>query len=251
MNTMTPIVTISSFRRGTGKSSLITNLAVLLAMRGRRVALVDTDFQAPSLDLFFGLSDREVKQTLNDYLLDKCDILSTVSDVTSKLGSGSNGKLYVSPASDKISDIMQFIRTPLDIDRYMNGLDKMGKELALDMLLVDTPAGLTQDTLQSMAVSNTVILVLHPDKHDFQGTAVMVDMVHRLQVPAVHLVLNDVPDNLNEEDARLQLEKTYHCDGLVLGHTEELMTLASAQPFALRYPEHPLTAKIKELADLL
>ncbi len=248
---MTPIVTVSSFRRGTGKSSLITNLAVLLAMRGRRVALVDTDFQAPSLHLFFGLPDRETGHVLNDYLLGKCDILSAVQDVTTALRMNTSGKLYVAPASDKIADVMQFIRTSPDLDRYVSGLEKMGEELALDILLVDTPAGLTQDTLQSMAVSNAVILVLHPDKHDFQGTAVTVDMIRRLQVPAIHLVLNDVPDNLNEEDARRQLEQTYQCDGLVLGHTEELMTLASSQPFVLRYPEHPLTARIKELANLL
>jgi len=249
---MNPIVTINSFRRGAGKSSLIVNIAVLLAMRGRRVALIDTDFQAPSLHLFFGLSDREITHALNDYLRDKCDILSAVQDVTPSLGVSASGKLFVIPASDKIADIMQFIRAPLDIDRYLGGLEKLEKELALDILLVDTPAGLTQDTLQIMAVSNTVILVLHPDKHDFQGTAVTVDMIRRLQVPAVHLVLNDVPDNIDEEDARLQLERTYHCGGgFVLKHTEELMALASAQPFALCYPEHPLTTQIKKLADQL
>jgi MinD-like ATPase involved in chromosome partitioning or flagellar assembly len=73
-----------------------------------------------------------------------------------------------------------------------------------------------------------------------------------LQVPAIHLVLNDVPDNLDLEDARLQLEKTYQCEGgTVLNHTEELMSLSSSQPFVLRYPEHPLTARIKKLAEQL
>jgi MinD-like ATPase involved in chromosome partitioning or flagellar assembly len=117
---------------------------------------------------------------------------------------------------------------------------------------VDTSAGLNEDTLQAIAVSNVVVLVLHPDKHEFQGTAVTVDMIRRLQVPAIHLVLNDVPDTLDVEDARLQLEQTYHCGrSIVLNHTEELMTLASNQPFVLRYPEHPLTVRIKELSEQL
>jgi MinD-like ATPase involved in chromosome partitioning or flagellar assembly len=249
---MSAIVTIHSFRRGVGKSSLIANLAVLLALQGRRVALIDTDFQAPSLHLFFGLSDVEPTRTLNDYLWDKCDILSTVQDVTSRLVPTASGKLFVIPASNKISDIMQIIRTPLNIDRYMSGLEKLATELNLDILLVDTPSGLNEDTLQAIAVSNVVVLVLHPDKHDFQGTAVTVDMIRRLQVPAIHLVLNDVPDNLNAEDVRLQLEQTYQCGGgFVLNHSEELMTLASSQPFVLCHPQHPLTARIKELADQL
>ena len=249
---MSTIVTIHSFRRGVGKSSLIANLAVLLALQGRRVALIDTDFQAPSIHLFFGLSDGEATHMFNDYLWDKCDILSTVQDVTSQFAPDIGGKLFVIPASDKIADIMQIIRTPPDIDRYIGGLDKLGKELSLDILLVDTSAGLTQDTLQAIAVSNSVILVLHPDKHDFQGTAVTVDMARRLQVPAIHLVLNDAPDNLNVEDIRSQLEQTYHCGGgIVLNHTAEMMTLASSQPFALCYPDHPLTTQMKELAQQL
>jgi septum site-determining protein MinD len=249
---MKTIVTIHSFRRGVGKSSLSANLAVLLAAQGRRVALVETDFQAPSIHLFFGLSDEEIPHALNDYLWDKCDILSTVQDVTSRFAAGAAGKLFVIPASNKIADIMQIIRTPLNLDRYTDGLEKLGNELALDMILVDTSAGLNEDTLQAIAVSNAVVLVLHPDKHDFQGAAVTVDMIRRLQVPAIHLVLNDVPANLDVEDTRRQLEKTYHCGGgVVLNHSEELMTLASSQPFALHHPAHPLTAQIKELAERL
>jgi len=247
---MSKAVTFHSFRRGVGKSSLAVNLAVLLALQGRQVALIDSDFQAPSIHLFFGLPDGT--HTFNDYLWDKCNILSTVQDVTPRLESNTSGKLFVIPASNKIADIMQIIRTPPNIDRYTGGLEKLEKELGLDILLVDTTAGLNEDTLQAIAVSNVVVLVLHPDKHDFQGTAVAVDMARRLQVPAIRLVLNDVSEALDLEDVRLQLEQTYHCGGgFVLNHTEELLTLASSQPFVLCYPEHPLTVRIKELAEQL
>jgi septum site-determining protein MinD len=249
---MSTIVTVHSFRRGVGKSSVAVNLAALLALKGQRVALIDTDFQAPAIHLLFDLSDGEIIHTLNDYLWDKCDILSTVKDVTPQLASNAAGKLFVIPASNNIADIMQIIRTPLNIDRYVDGLEKLGKELSLDTILVDTSAGLNEDTLQAIAVSSVVVLVLHPDKHDFQGTAVTVDMIRRLQVPTIHLVLNNVPDNLNVEDLRLQLDQTYHCgESTVLNHTEELTTLTGSQPFVLCYPEHPLTARIKELAEQL
>jgi septum site-determining protein MinD len=249
---MSTVVTLHSFRRGVGKSSLTVNLAVLLALQGRRVALIDTDFQAPSIHLFFDLSDVEITHVLNDYMWDKCDILSTIQDVTPRLASNTSGKLFVIPASNKIIDIMQIIRIPLNIERYTGGLEKLEKEMGLDILLVDTPAGLNEDTLQAIAVSNVIVLVLHPDKHDFQDAAVAIDMARKLQVPAIHLVLNDVPHNFDAEDAHLQLEQTYHCgSGIILNHVEELMTLASSQPFVLCYPEHSLTARIKELAEQL
>jgi len=249
---MSKIITIHSFRRGVGKTSLISNLAVLLALQGRRVALTDRDLQSPSIHLFFNLSDGEDAHALNDYLWNKCDILSTVQDVTPQIAENPTGKLFVIPASNNLADIMQITDTPPNIDRYVGGLEKLGKELSLDMILVDASAGLNEDTLQAIAVSNVVVLVLHPDQQDFQGTAVAVDTIRKLQVPVIHLVLNDIPDNLNEEDLHVQLEKTYQCGrGIILDHTEELMTLASAQPFVLSYPEHPLTARIKELAEQL
>jgi septum site-determining protein MinD len=249
---MSSIVTIHSFRRGVGKSSLIVNLAVLLALQGRRAALVDTDFRSPSIHLFFGLSDEKIPHTFNDYLRGQCDVLSTVQDITQRAAQNTDGKLFIIPASDKITDIMQIIRTPLNIDLYLSGLEKLGKELSLDVLLVDAPAGLNEDTLQEIAVSNAVVLVLHPDKNDFQGTAVTVDMIHRLLVPTTYLVLNDAPDNLDVDDAHRKLEETYNCDGVVvLKHSEDLMALSSHQPFVLGHPGHPLTAQIRELAKRL
>ena len=249
---MSATVTIHSFRRGVGKSSLIVNLATLLALQGRRVALIDTDFQTPSIHLFFGLPDEEISHALNDYLWDKCDILSTVRDVTPRLADDIKGSLFVVPASNKIADIMQVIRTPLNIDRYVEGLGKLGSELSLDIILVDTPSGLNENTLQAIAVSNAIILVLQPDKQDFQGTAVTVDMIRRLKIPSIHLVLNNVPETLDVEDARRKLEETYQCgSGVILKHSEELMVLSSGRPFALQYPSHPLTVQISELAKRL
>jgi MinD-like ATPase involved in chromosome partitioning or flagellar assembly len=249
---MSAVVTIHSFRRGAGKTSLAASLAVLLTMQGRRVALVDTDFQSPGIHLFFGVPDEKISRSLNDYLWNKCDILATVQDVTSRVAPNGMGKLFLLPASSKIADIMKSIRTPPNIDRYVSGLERIQKELSLDFILVDAPAGLSEDTLQTIAVSNAVVLVMHPDKHNFQGTAVTVDTIRRLHVPTIHLVLNDAPEALDIEDTRHELEEVYHCDGsVVLKHSEELLALSSSRPFALQYPSHPLTAQIGKLAERL
>ena len=246
---MNKIVTIHSFRQSVGKSSLTANLAALLALQGFRVALVDTDFQGASAHLFYGLTDRETQGTFNDYMWKKCDVLKTVHDVTDRLGAQTEGKLFLVPASTQVSDIMQMLQTTMSIDRYTEGLGILEKELALDILLVDTRAGLNENNLMAIAVSNTLILVLHPDPQDFQGTAVTVDVARKLMVPSIQLVLNDSSEALNAEEVSQQLEENYHCGGgFVLSHTEELLALASSRPFVLVYPDDPLTARIKELA---
>jgi len=46
---MSTIVSIHSFRGGTGKSNLTANLASSLIQQGKRVAMVDTDIQSPGI----------------------------------------------------------------------------------------------------------------------------------------------------------------------------------------------------------
>ena len=46
---MSKIISIHSFRGGTGKSNTTANLAGLLAAEGRRVGVIDTDIQSPGI----------------------------------------------------------------------------------------------------------------------------------------------------------------------------------------------------------
>lgn len=246
-------VTIHSFRQSVGKSTLAANLAVSLALQGHRIGLVDTDFQGATAHLFFGLGDDENLGTFNDYILKRRDILETVHDLSDRLPSPVHGgKLYLVPASTRVADVMQMLRTRLELAHYTKGLASLQKKLKLDLVLVDTRAGLDENTMTAIAVANKLVLVLHPDQQDFQGTAVTVEIARKLQVPNIRLVLNDSSEALDAELVYTQLEETYHCGGgLVLAHTEQLAALASSQPFVLAYPDHPLTARIQALARQL
>ncbi len=63
---MSKIISIHSFGGGTGKSNLIANLAVLIALQGKRVAIIDTDLQSPGIHALFNINEH--RKTLNDYL---------------------------------------------------------------------------------------------------------------------------------------------------------------------------------------
>src|SRR5688572_22669107 len=65
---MGKIVSVHSFRGGTGKSNLTANIAVKVASKGYRVGIVDTDIQSPGIHVLFGLDDKTIKRALNDYL---------------------------------------------------------------------------------------------------------------------------------------------------------------------------------------
>ena len=47
---MAKIISIHSFRGGTGKSNVTANLATIIARKGYRVGIVDTDIQTLTFD---------------------------------------------------------------------------------------------------------------------------------------------------------------------------------------------------------
>src|SRR5437773_7979155 len=83
--TMSKIISVHSFRGGTGKSNSTANLATILAMDGRRVGVIDTDIQSPGIHVLFNLSEDDMEYSLNDYLWGKCDIKKTAYNVTETL----------------------------------------------------------------------------------------------------------------------------------------------------------------------
>ena len=69
---MSKIVSVHSFRGGTGKSNTTANVAAILASQGKRVGVIDTDIQSPGIHILFGLKEEDIKHSLNDYLWGKC-----------------------------------------------------------------------------------------------------------------------------------------------------------------------------------
>ena len=63
---MPKIISVHSFRGGTGKSNTTANVAALLAAQGRRVGVIDTDIQSPGIHILFNLNEEEVTYSLND-----------------------------------------------------------------------------------------------------------------------------------------------------------------------------------------
>lgn len=58
--------------------------------------------------------------------------------------------------------------------------------LKLDLLLIDTHPGFKEATLLTIAISDMLMIVLRPDKQDYHGTAVLVEVAGRMAVPQVH-----------------------------------------------------------------
>lgn len=249
---MAQIISIHSFRGGTGKSNTTANLATLLAAAGRRVGVVDTDIQSPGIHIVFGLDDADMTYALNDYLWGACDIKSTAYDVTPRLGAALSGQVFLIPSSIKPGQITRVLREGYDVGLLNDGFHELIEELALDVLMIDTHPGLNEETLLSIAISDALVIILRPDQQDYQGTGVTVEVAQKLDVPNLLLIVNKVPAVFDMAEVKARVEQTYGCPvAAVLPHAEEMMTLASAGIFVLRYPDHPITTALKQVARML
>lgn len=248
---MSKIISIHSFRGGTGKSNTTANLATLLAARGLRVAAVDTDLNSPGIHVPFGLDleSSRVSYTLNDYLWDRCEIFEAAYDVTGNLKGDIGGHVFLVPASIKPGEITRLLRDGYDVGLLNDGFDELIDELELDVLLIDTHPGLSNETLLSIAITDILIIILRPDHQDYQGTAVTVEVARKLDVPQMVLVINKMPQVYNFDDVRKRVETLYNCEvATIIPHSEEMMSLASEGIFALRYPYDEVTKALQKLA---
>ena len=75
------VVSVHSFRGGTGKSNLSANVAAQLAREGMRVGVIDADVQSPGIHVLFGLSGDDITASLNDFLFDGVPIDQVALDV--------------------------------------------------------------------------------------------------------------------------------------------------------------------------
>lgn len=257
---MSKIISIHSFRGGTGKSNTTANLAALLASEGKRVGVIDTDIQSPGIHVLFGLQEEDMTYSLNDYLWGKCSIKQAAYNVTGNLGANlpgqvlaiPTGQLHLIPSSIKVGEIARVLREGYDVGLLNDGFNGIVRDLGLDYLIIDTHPGLNEETLLSIAISDALIVIMRPDQQDYQGTGVTIEVARKLDVPNMMLIVNKTPTTFDFDAVKRRVEETYKCPvAAVLPHSDELMTLASAGVFVLHHPDHPITQKLRQVVQYL
>lgn len=257
---MTKIVSIHSFRGGTGKSNTTANVASQVAMAGHRVGVVDTDIQSPGIHVPFGLNEAALNQipTLNQFLHGQAKITDVAYHIGEHPGDAPGRKklagksLWLLPSSMDGAEISRILRDGYDVNKLNEGIQTFHKEMKLDYVFIDTHPGLNEETLLSIIVSDILLLILRPDQQDFQGTAVTVDIARSLGVPNLYLVINKVLTRYDFEHLRQQVEQIYSAPVAgIMPLTEDMVDLQSADIFSLRYPDHPWSKAIMGIAQMV
>ena len=248
---MGKLVVVHSFRGGTGKSNITANLAALLAYRGNRVGIVDTDIQSPGIHALFNLAPDHFKFALNDYLWKRCRIEEAAYDVSATLlrhKPEATGRIYLIPASMRTGEITRILQEGYDVGLLNNGFQQFMERLELDYLLIDTHPGVNEETLLSAAISDVLVLILRPDRQDYQGTAIMIELARQLEVPKMLLLINKA---INQKDFAALEQRVQSSYGVevagVIPLAEEVAVLGSTDLFCLAHPDHSMTLALQSV----
>jgi septum site-determining protein MinD len=247
---MTLNIAVHSFKGGTGKSTITANLAVSLALEGRRVGVLDLDLAGPGLHVLFEMKPDEIKRTLNDYLLGLCSSESIAIDLTEKMGL-KQGSLVFVPASFKAEDIIRVLSKGYEIGMFRDALATISRIHHLDYMIIDTHPGIEKSTLVSMGVCDMNIIISRMDSQDIFGTGVMLEVTRVLEKPQI-LIANMIPPGVDKEKVRARLETLFNTKVITaIPFYTEILRALSSEVFVLKNSNHDFSAALRPVIEAL
>ncbi|MBC8028284.1 MAG: AAA family ATPase [Steroidobacteraceae bacterium] len=139
------VIAVTGGKGGVGKTTIAVNLAATLASRGKEVLLLDGDLGLANVDVFLGLTPR---LTLADVLAGSCSLEECIVDTP--MG------FKVVPAASGIAELAELDQlTHLGLVRAFGDLTAK-----LDVMVVDTAAGIAGSVLQFSQAAQEVLIVI-------------------------------------------------------------------------------------------
>ena len=262
---MAPGKTIAfhSYKGGTGKTTIATNVAAFYAMNGLRVCLLDFDLYAPSLITYFR---KKPSSYLNDLLSGEAEISDVIVDVSSELGLKGTLLLgFSSPRKEDINDIevkhdMKWQLTALR--RFLLAKSQLFEKYHIDYLFLDTSPGIRYWSVNTLAAADVLLLLMKDSDMDIEGTKKMIndiyDSLSRFG-SKYFVVLNKVPGappvseygGVADEKAWIeQLERIVGAQ--VVGSIPCFCDIQFSRHeflFAIKQPDHLFSKKLAALAE--
>lgn len=288
---MTKCIALHSYKGGTGKSTISSNLSACLAKKGLTAVLLDVDVYAPSLQDYF---QWQPKKSINDYLFENANIDEVIHDLSPVLNKfqsndgeqsdSSKGKLLVafsSTSKDEIYKLDGAVRQEGSkiqlLRKFLMLREEIVSKYNADFIIIDTSPGIRYWSINSLAIADTILLSLKLDGIDLKGTRLLAkeiyDSLTKLGTKS-YLLLNRaagycLPPNLAGEQTSSTQEmynNTVDNQSLVISKLNAdigMDTILSIPCYcdiqfdsnefltALRYPNHPFASKIDALIEKL
>ncbi len=186
------VITVTSGKGGVGKTTVTVNLAVSLALRGRKVVCIDGDIGLRNMDVVLGLENRIVYDIV-DAAEGRCRLKQAM------IRDKRLNELYLIPASQtRDKDAV----TPEQMIQICN--DLRGE---FDYILIDSPAGIEQGFKNAIAPADRILIVTNPEVSAVRDADRIIGLIEAEGKGPGELVLNRINkamvsrgDMMNQDD---------------------------------------------------
>ncbi len=158
------VIAVTGGKGGVGKTSVAVNLAAALAAQGERVLLFDGDLGLANVDVLMGLTPRH---TLEHVLDGRCTLEEAI--VQSPAG------FAVIPGASGVSRL-----AGLSTAEHLGLVQAFSHLTAgLDVLIVDTAAGISDSVRQFCQAAQNVLVVLRDEPASLTDAYALIKVLHR------------------------------------------------------------------------
>lgn len=142
------VICVSSGKGGVGKSNVVVNLACAFDLMGKKVLILDADLGLANIDVLLGLAPKE----------NISHVLEGKRQLREVLVSGP-GHIRIMPASSGVQELTRL--TDEQKLQFLQLLDEL--EADVDILLVDTGAGISDTVLYFNLAAQERVVVVTPE----------------------------------------------------------------------------------------
>ena len=158
------VIAVTGGKGGVGKSNLSLNLSIALAEKNRRVVLMDADLGLANIDVLLGL---KAKRNLADVLSGEC----TLKEV---MVNGPAG-IKVVPATSGVAQMASL--GPQEHAALIHAFSDLSADL--DVLVVDTAAGISDTVISFVRASQEVIVVVCDEPSSITDAYALIKLLNR------------------------------------------------------------------------
>ncbi len=162
------IIAISNQKGGVGKTSTCINFSAGLALKGKKVLVVDMDAQG-NATTGLGISKSELKNSIYDVLINEVPVKSVIvkTDVEN---------LYVLPSSiDLAGAEVELVSMKGREKRLSRALSAIKDEY--DYLIIDCPPAIGLLTINALAAADGVLIPIQSEYYALEGLSQLVNTI--------------------------------------------------------------------------
>ena len=188
---MGEVIVITSGKGGVGKTTTTANLGSALALKGKKVALVDTDIGLRNLDVVMGLENRIVYDIV-DVVEEKCKLKQAL------IKDKRFNELYLLPAAQTRD------KSAVNEEQMKELTDKLREEF--DYILIDCPAGIEQGFKNAIAGADRAIVVTTAEISSIRDADRIIGLLEASEIKNPELVINRLRPNMVKKGEMMDVD---------------------------------------------